>query len=141
MALAWSTSMQGTIPQHNYRLEAVSLAERRFGEVSCREYRESILRVLPHSWTQLADTRLQAAHFARRRESRGASKAKLAEGTKAPPVQVRLPFSDTVDVAGGEMVAGASHATRHSKVKANALVAHSEQGLDIINLFTGAHDA
>jgi hypothetical protein len=130
--------VQGTTPQHNYRLNAVSLAERRFGEVSCRDYRESLLRVLPHSWTQLADTRLQAAYFARHRASRGAAKQKLAEGGggKSPPtVAVRMPFADTVD---GVMMVPAPQGAGHPKVRANVLVAHSEQGLDIINLFTGA---
>ena len=32
----------------NYRLDAASLASRQFGEVSCREFRESVMQVMPH---------------------------------------------------------------------------------------------
>lgn len=32
----------------NYRLDAASLASRQFGEVSCREFRESVMHVMPH---------------------------------------------------------------------------------------------
>ena len=37
-------------PQHDYRLDAASLDGRRYGEASCRQYRESILHALPHSY-------------------------------------------------------------------------------------------
>jgi len=36
-------------PQHEYRLDATALEGRRFGELACREYRESVLHSLPHS--------------------------------------------------------------------------------------------
>ena len=36
------------IPQHNYRLDAASLAGRHYGQASCREYRGSVLRSMPH---------------------------------------------------------------------------------------------
>ena len=36
------------IPQHNYRLTAKSLEGTHYGEVACKEYRESILGVMPH---------------------------------------------------------------------------------------------
>ena len=41
------------------RLEADKLEGRHFGEASCREYRESVMHVLPHSWTHPLDTWLQ----------------------------------------------------------------------------------
>jgi hypothetical protein len=39
-----------TIPQHNYKLDAASLNSRHTGEADCREYRESVLSVMPHRW-------------------------------------------------------------------------------------------
>ncbi len=36
------------IPQHNYRLDAKSLNSRHYGEVSCRNFRESVLAAMPH---------------------------------------------------------------------------------------------
>ena len=51
---------------------------RHFGEASCRDYRESLLHVLPHAWTRPADARLEEAHFVKHRASRGAHKEGLA---------------------------------------------------------------
>lgn len=36
------------IPQHNYRLEAAALEGHHYGEAACRDFRESVLRALPH---------------------------------------------------------------------------------------------
>lgn len=36
------------IPQHNYRLTAKSLEGQHYKEVACKDFRESILGVLPH---------------------------------------------------------------------------------------------
>ena len=135
------------MPQHNYRLDAAALAERRFGEVSCRDYRESVLRVLPHAWGRLGDTRLRAAHFSRHRAARGAAKARLAGGRPPPAYKVAtsapvVMFGDSVTVSAvaEDTAAGGGYKG------ANALVAHTEEGLDVVNLFTGArvgsaHDA
>ena len=125
--------VQETIPQHNYRLTAAALSQPRFGEVACRDYRESVLRELPHLWTQRTDTHMHAAHFAKHREARGAKKAELAHGS-------------TGDAAGGgaggtpgagEKQGDAKRAHRAS----NVLVAHTQEGLDVVNLFTGTTHA
>ena len=39
---------EAVIPQHNYRLDAASLEGRHYGQASCRDFRESVLAVLPH---------------------------------------------------------------------------------------------
>ena len=49
-----------------------------YGERSCREYRESILSVLPHRWYDDMDTNLQLAHFHKHKKHRGAQKENLA---------------------------------------------------------------
>jgi len=36
------------LPQHNYRLDAKSAEGRHYGEVACKEFWESVLRVMPH---------------------------------------------------------------------------------------------
>lgn len=55
----------GLVPQHNYRLDAASLAGRHAGEAQCREYRESVLAALPHGWSHPTDTRLRPAHWSK----------------------------------------------------------------------------
>lgn len=59
------------------RLEAEKLEGRHFGEASCRDYRESVLHVLPHMWDHTSDTRLMEAHFVRHKEGTGARKRSL----------------------------------------------------------------
>ncbi|KAK9789953.1 hypothetical protein WJX73_002050 [Symbiochloris irregularis] len=74
---------ESVTPQHNMRLDVQSLTARHFGETSCREFRESVLRALPHRWVHRADTRLRALPFRRQRRGRGARKAALADGQVA----------------------------------------------------------
>ncbi|KAK9849529.1 hypothetical protein WJX84_006867 [Apatococcus fuscideae] len=51
----------------NYRLDAASLASRQYGEVSCREFRESVMHVMPHRWARTQDTRMHLASFVHHR--------------------------------------------------------------------------
>jgi hypothetical protein len=37
-------------PQFSFRLDAAALQARHYGEVACRDFRESVLAVLPHRW-------------------------------------------------------------------------------------------
>jgi hypothetical protein len=127
--------LQEMIPQHNYRLTAAALSEPRFGEVSCREYRDSVLRALPHSWTGLTDTRMHAARFMRHRESRGSAKEKLAEGSgKVEGMQGR----GGAGHGGKRGDSSAQGAVPKAAWEPNVLVAHTEEGLDVVNLFSGA---
>lgn len=155
--------MQQTIPQHDYRLEAAALAERRYHEVSCRDFRESVLRALPHSWHALRDTRIHAAHFARHKASRGAAKEALAgggdgkakagggggtRGARRRGIAARLQgqgqrVGAESDVGGGAATGDiaavdVAAAKAAAAAKPNALVAHTEQGLEIVNMFSGA---
>ncbi len=36
------------VPQHNFKITASSLEGRHYGEVACRDFRESVLAVMPH---------------------------------------------------------------------------------------------
>ena len=38
------------VPQHNYRLDASALEGHHYGEVSCRDFRQSVLQSMPHRW-------------------------------------------------------------------------------------------
>jgi hypothetical protein len=40
------------IPQHNYKLDVHALNSRQPGQFECREFRESILGVMPHHWVR-----------------------------------------------------------------------------------------
>uniref|UniRef100_A0A453MNN1 Uncharacterized protein n=1 Tax=Aegilops tauschii subsp. strangulata TaxID=200361 RepID=A0A453MNN1_AEGTS len=72
-ALRWSrkneniqaqpTDASAMIPQHNYKLDVHALNSRHPGEYECRQFRESILGVMPHHWDRREDTFLQLAHF------------------------------------------------------------------------------
>jgi len=55
------------LPQHNYRLDGNSLATRHIGEVECREFRESVLGVMPHRWELREDTRFELSNFQKHR--------------------------------------------------------------------------
>ncbi|KAG5535994.1 hypothetical protein RHGRI_023699 [Rhododendron griersonianum] len=62
---AHSSDALHLIPQHNYKLDAHALNSRHPGEFECREFRESILGVMPHHWDRREDTLLKLAHFKR----------------------------------------------------------------------------
>jgi hypothetical protein len=70
-------------PQHSFRLDAEKLAGRHYGELSCRDFRESVLHSLPHYWGRPEDTRLEEAHFVRHREGLGERKRDLARAGAA----------------------------------------------------------
>ncbi|KAI3861594.1 hypothetical protein MKW98_000546 [Papaver atlanticum] len=60
-----SSDASQLIPQHNYKLDVHSLNSRKPGEFECREFRESILGVMPHHWDRREDTSFKLAHFRR----------------------------------------------------------------------------
>ncbi|CAI8598622.1 unnamed protein product [Vicia faba] len=62
---AASSDASQLIPQHNYKLDVHALNRRQPGEFECREFRESILGVMPHHWDRREDTLLKLAHFRR----------------------------------------------------------------------------
>jgi hypothetical protein len=64
-------------PQHNYKLDVQS-NEQHQDEVDWRQYRESVLSSLPHSWRRRDDTWLELKHFAKQRRCawRGPSRSR-----------------------------------------------------------------
>jgi hypothetical protein len=78
-----AAASEALTPQHSFKLDAEKLAARHYGELSCREFRESVLHALPHQWERPADTRLEEAAFFRHREGVGAQKGQLARAAAA----------------------------------------------------------
>jgi len=69
------------VPQHNYRLDAAAMSGHHYGEVACRDFRESmVMSALPHQWREREDTRLQLAHFTHHRPAKGARARKAGSG-------------------------------------------------------------
>lgn len=137
------------VPQHQYKLDAAALAGRHFGEASCREYRESVLEVLPHRWTARGDTRFALAHF-RKHRHRGAKAQAAGEGKEGPKASVKGGAHghapDKVTRAVGKLVGAAGlgtaamehapHTHAHS-LPPNVLIAHLRDGIEAMHLYTG----
>lgn len=69
------------VPQHNYRLDANAISGHHYGEVACRDFRESVVMSgLPHQWREREDTRLQLAHFRHHRPAKGVRTKKVGAG-------------------------------------------------------------
>ena len=97
---AASAFAEQLVPQHNYRLDAAALAGHHYGEVACREFRESVVEAaLPHIWSEREDTRFVPARFRRHRTPRGARTSRAGavppphprEGANTPPTPSRAP--------------------------------------------------
>lgn len=108
------TLEQSTVPTQAHLHMAAQLSEGvHYGEASCRNYREAVLRTLPHWWTSAADTHLRLAYFRKHRSHSGAlkhsvgmniNKERLHQGMHAAP---------------------------------NVVVAHVEDGIEAVHLFSG----
>jgi hypothetical protein len=143
------------VAEHGFHGEAQAAAARHYGEVSCREYRESVLAALPHSWHAARDTRLQLSHFHRHSEARGAQRevipklgAQLQSGGRAGAAAFKdatgavrsllSPFWRSDMDKDGTIVSpspATKKASRHSLP--NVLVAHLEDGIEAVHLYSG----
>eukprot|EP00884_Botryococcus_braunii_P007301 jgi/Botrbrau1/16572/Bobra.0068s0003.2 len=143
------------IPQHNYRLDAKSLNSRHYGEVSCRNFRESILAALPHRWDRRSDTRFQLAHFVHHREAKPLGE-RSADGLRPPPslsrrspphlasktghhgIDHKNPVAKVVSkVAERATKGGGLGEQKHTLWAPNVIVAHLEEGIEAVHLYTG----
>ncbi|CAI5957966.1 unnamed protein product [Closterium sp. NIES-64] len=157
-----SALSQQLLPQHNYKLDASSLSSRHFGEMECREFRESILKHLPHRWDHRHDTRFELASIHRHR--RRMHKRLPGSGRHGAPHHAAHPHGTpprllagrdhernvfaravgkAVDAAGSTKKA--KHAQHHVHGNAsahhwwahNAVIAHLEEGIEVIHLYSG----
>lgn len=149
------TSEAELIPQHNYKLDANSMNSREKGEVECREFRESILGVMPHRWERREDTKFELAHF--RKHKRKAHKQlpgrKSTLGIHKPDDALK-PGKDPGNKLANMIGKTASLASNTKPVKRiqylptitnhtqlwwvpNVLVAHLKEGIEAIHLASG----
>ena len=110
---------ESTVSTQHTLHAAAQLAEGiHYGEASCREYREAVLAALPHNWHSARDTHMKLAHFHRHKAHHGALKQQLS--TLANNKQRTL-----------------LAATGVIKTPPNVIVAHVEEGIEAIHLYSG----
>ncbi|KAL6873520.1 hypothetical protein ACP4OV_013602 [Aristida adscensionis] len=145
------------IPQHNYKLDVHSLNSRQPGQFECREFRESILGVMPHHWDRREDTRLQLAHFRKhKRKQVKKTQGKAAISSMHKPIEHNPPGKDAssrvakvigkaADIAGSNTAKKAQRIqyiptiTNHTQVwwVPNIVVAHEKEGIEVVHLASG----
>ncbi|GMH24022.1 hypothetical protein Nepgr_025865 [Nepenthes gracilis] len=143
------------IPQHNYKLDAQALNSRHPGEFECREFRESILGVMPHHWDRREDTSFQLAHF--RRHKRKTVKKISGKSTNYPfhkPEERHPPGKDSTKKISNLIGKAAKYAGSAKSKKPmqyiptitnhthfwwipNVVVAHEKEGIEALHLVTG----
>ncbi|CAK9320713.1 unnamed protein product [Citrullus colocynthis] len=143
------------IPQHNYKLDVHSLNARHPGEFECREFRESILGVMPHHWDRREDTGLELAHF--RRHKRKALKKTSGKSINYPfhkPEENHPPGKDSSKripkiIGTAANIAGSAKTkkplpyvptiTNYTKLwwLPNVVVAHQKEGIEALHLASG----
>ncbi|XP_071913575.1 uncharacterized protein [Coffea arabica] len=143
------------IPQHNYKLDAHALNSRHPGEFECRDFRESILGVMPHHWDRREDTLFELAHF--RRHKRKTVKKTPGKNMNYPfhkPEENHPPGKDTskkISNAIGKAVNYAKSAkskkplpyiptiTNYTQLwwVPNVVVAHQKEGIEAVHLASG----
>ncbi|OWM66412.1 hypothetical protein CDL15_Pgr013629 [Punica granatum] len=152
---AHSSDPSQLIPQHNYKLDVHALNSRHPGEYECREFRESILGVMPHHWDRREDTLLKLAHF--RRHKRKTVKKVAGKTTTYPyhkPEENNPPGKDSSKKLS-KIIAKATDYARSSKPKKlpqyiptitnhtqlwwvpNVVVAHQKEGIEAVHLASG----
>nr|AAL58934.1 AT3g51050/F24M12_90 [Arabidopsis thaliana]AAN64522.1 At3g51050/F24M12_90 [Arabidopsis thaliana] len=144
------------IPQHNYKLDVHALNSRHPGEFECREFRESILSVMPHRWDRREDTLLKLAHF--RRHKRKTLKKQAGSKSTAYPFhkpEEHTPAGKDLSRKIPKLIGKAARYAGSAKPKKgmqyiptitnytklwwvpNVVVAHQKEGIEAIHLPTG----
>ncbi|XP_073151389.1 LOW QUALITY PROTEIN: uncharacterized protein [Henckelia pumila] len=143
------------IPQHNYKLDVHALNSRQPGEFECREFRESILGVMPHHWDRREDTLLKLTHFRRhKRKTLKKSPGKIGNYPFHKPEEKHPPGKDvtkkvasviekTVTIAKSAKTKKTAQyiptITNYTQLwwVPNVIVAHEKEGIEAIHLATG----
>ncbi|KAG8383387.1 hypothetical protein BUALT_Bualt04G0007200 [Buddleja alternifolia] len=152
---AQSSEASQLIPQHNYKLDVHALNTRHPGEFECREFRESILGVMPHHWDRREDTLLKLAHF--RRHKRKTLKKIPGKTTNYPfhkPEEKHSPGKDVTKKVSN-VIEKAVNIANSAKTKKplpyvptitnytqlwwvpNVVVAHEKEGIEAVHLASG----
>ncbi|PUZ58932.1 hypothetical protein GQ55_4G002200 [Panicum hallii var. hallii] len=145
------------IPQHNYKLDVHALNSRQPGQFECREFRESILGVMPHHWDRREDTTLQLAHFRKhKRKQVKKTQGKAVINSVNKPIEHNPPGKDAsnrvarvlgkaADMASSNKARKTQRAmyiptiTNHTQVwwVPNVIVAHEKEGIEAVHLASG----
>ncbi|GER40391.1 FG-GAP repeat-containing protein [Striga asiatica] len=139
---AQSSDASQLIPQHNYKLDAHALNTRRPGEFECRDFRESILGVMPHRWDRREDTVLELAHFKRhKRKTLKKVPGKTTNYQLHKPEEKQSPGKDVTKKVSN-VIDKAVNIAKSAKKKQlwwvpNVVVAHEKEGIEAIHLATG----
>ncbi|KAK2990452.1 hypothetical protein RJ640_011200 [Escallonia rubra] len=152
---AQSSDASQLIPQHNYKLDVHALNSRQPGEFECREFRESILGIMPHRWDRREDTLLKLAHF--RRHKRKTLKRTSGKTTSYPfnkPEENHPPGKDSTNRISNAIGKTAKYAGSAKSKKPlpyiptitnytqlwwvpNVVVAHQKEGIEAVHLASG----
>ncbi|CAK9157078.1 unnamed protein product [Ilex paraguariensis] len=152
---AHSSDASQLIPQHNYKLDVLALNSRHPGEFECREFRESILGIMPHHWDRREDTLLKFAHF--RRHKRKALKRLPGKATnypfhkpeenhpagKDPTKKISNAIRKVVNYAGSakskKPLPYIPTITNYTQLwwVPNVVVAHQKEGIEAVHLASG----
>lgn len=150
-----SSDASQLIPQHNYKLDAHALNTRHPGEFECREFRESILGVMPHHWDRREDTCFKLAHF--RRHKRKLLKKTPGKSNTYPshvPEEKHAPGKGSTAkipqlIGKAANYAGSAKSkkrypyiptiTNHTQLwwVPNVIVAHQKEGIEAVHLASG----
>ncbi|XP_010679823.2 uncharacterized protein LOC104895102 [Beta vulgaris subsp. vulgaris] len=152
---AHSSDASMLIPQHNYKLDVHSLHSRHPGEFECREFRESILGVMPHHWDRREDTYFELAHF-KRHKRKVLKKLSGKKGTLPlhKPEEHHPPGKDSTKKIS-KLIGNAAQYAGSAKMKKpmpyiptitnytqlwwvpNVVVAHEKEGIEALHLASG----
>lgn len=143
------------VPQHNYKLDANSMNSRHKGEVECREFRESILGVMPHHWERREDTKFELAHFGKhKRKLHKSLPGKKSSILNHKPEDKQSPGRDSGNKVANalskaaELVSSGKSRKRTNYLPMitnhteywwlpNVLVAHLKEGIEAVHLASG----
>lgn len=152
---AQSSDSSQLIPQHNYKLDAHAMNTRHPGEFECREFRESILGVMPHHWDRREDTFLQLAHFRRHKRKslkkitgktsmnpshKPSEKSPLGKDSSSKTATAIRKAADMANSAkGNKRVQYIPTITNHTQLwwVPNVVVAHQKEGIEAVHLASG----
>uniref|UniRef100_A0A2P2JEZ0 Uncharacterized protein MANES_02G100000 n=2 Tax=Rhizophora mucronata TaxID=61149 RepID=A0A2P2JEZ0_RHIMU len=144
------------IPQHNYKLDVHALNSRHPGQFECREFRESILGVMPHHWDRREDTLLHLENF--KPHKRKALKKMPGKTTNYPfhkPEEHHPPGKDSTKkipklIGKAANYAGSAKSkkqaapflptiTNHTQLwwVPNVVVAHQKEGIEAVHVTSG----
>ncbi|KAK9164271.1 hypothetical protein Syun_005173 [Stephania yunnanensis] len=147
-----SSDASQLIPQHNYKLDAHALNSRQPGEFECREFRESILGVMPHRWDRREDTSFELAHFrSHKRKSMKKTPGKSSNYPFHKPEENHPPGKDTTNkipklIGKAKNYAGSAKTKKrkvcgvHGSTKPH-LVVEASTGSDAVQVYKAAFGA